>query len=194
MYKILFMAWTSPVLQTHNEYNAIVDLVRSWLSGPHRSWRNGSYPHHPFLFCSDICMLNITCLYLLLACDLIDDNSGFTESNLVILQEINIDLHNRNFWKMHTTLDLQWWDINLSNYVVWMEWHHYFLVNADHHSSVPPFGNLFYQRVTKKYLSTSLVFLWGKFPCPIQDWERGTGLGGQLRLFQMQNLIPMYHQ
>ena len=38
---------TSPVLQTHNECNAIVGHVPSWLSGPHLSWLSG--PHLSWL-------------------------------------------------------------------------------------------------------------------------------------------------
>ena len=39
--------WTSPALQTHNECNAIMGLVWSWLSGPHLSWPSG--PHLSWL-------------------------------------------------------------------------------------------------------------------------------------------------
>ena len=39
--------WTSPALQTHNECNAIMGLVWSWLSGPHLSWLSG--PHLSWL-------------------------------------------------------------------------------------------------------------------------------------------------
>ena len=106
-FKFAFMLWTSPVLKTHNECNATVGLVQSWLSGPHLSWLSGPHlswlsgphlswlsgphlswlsgphsGHHPPpppppFLCSAVSMLNITYPYLFSWCHTAEDCSGY---------------------------------------------------------------------------------------------------------------------
>ena len=77
-------------------------------------WGHSSCPHHLTsqltshpLFCSVICMLNITCPCLIHWCDIVDNRS----LKSIIVQERNITLHNRCRCKARKCI----WDLNFND-------------------------------------------------------------------------------